>query len=102
MPPFTASAGSASHMPRETALMAAMAVAAATRGDRRSASNDEDLAFDLHRNVERQLRHADGATRVGANVPAEDFDDEVGEAVDHGRLLVESRRGIHHAEHAHP
>src|SRR6185503_15711989 len=58
--------------------------------------------FDLDRQIEWQLRHPDRAARVGAPVRPEQLEDQIGEAVDHERLLVESGCRVDHAEHARP
>ena len=63
---------------------------------------DRHLGFDLHRNIERQPRHADGGARVGARVGAEHLQDQVGEAVDHRREPVEPGAGVDHAEYPQP
>jgi len=39
---------------------------------------------------------------VGSGLGAEQVEDEVGEAVEDGRLAVEAGGGVHHAEHALP
>src|SRR5258706_567941 len=73
------------------------------RSERMTALGTElDFAFDFHRNIERQLGHADRASGVGADVRAEEFEQQIGEAVDDARLLIESGRRIHHSEHAGP
>jgi len=39
---------------------------------------------------------------VGPDLGAVEFEDQVREAVDHGRHAVEAGRGVDHAEHPHP
>src|SRR5574341_794650 len=56
---------------------------------------DDDL--DLDRDGARQLSHAYRRARMAAGV-AEDLDEQVGEAVDHERRLVEPWRAVHHPE----
>src|SRR6185369_10632515 len=56
----------------------------------------------FHWNVERKLRHPNRAPGVGPLVGTEDLDDEIGEAVDDGRLPIEAGRRIDHAEDADP
>ncbi len=63
---------------------------------------DLHLALDLHRNGERQFRHADRAASVGSDVWPVQFEDQLGKPMDDARLLVEPRRGIDHAEDSHP
>jgi hypothetical protein len=61
-----------------------------------------DLGFDLDRDAERQLGHADGTARMATPLGSEDLEDQIAEPVDHARLPVETRRRIHHAEDSRP
>src|SRR5580693_4286936 len=63
---------------------------------------DRYLGFDFHREAERELGHADGGAGVLAGVRAPEVEDEVGEAVDHGRGPGEPGGGVDHAEDAEP
>src|SRR5262245_46944953 len=61
-----------------------------------------DLGLDLHRDVEWQLGHADGTARMRACLRPPQLENQVGEAIDHRRLPVETGRRVDHAEHAMP
>jgi hypothetical protein len=61
-----------------------------------------DFAFDLDRDLEREFGNADRAPGVRANRGAEDFDDEIREAVDDRRLIGEAGRGVDHSEDSGP
>lgn len=61
-----------------------------------------DFCFDFYRQAEWQFRHPDGASSVRAYFISENADDEVAEPIDHGRLLIEPWRRVHHAEYASP
>src|SRR5882672_11636468 len=65
-------------------------------------SSHDDLALDLHRHSERQFGHAHGTARMGSGFRSPEFEDQVGKAIDHGRLPDKAGRGIDHAENAHP
>src|SRR5438094_9814451 len=60
---------------------------------------EDDL--DLDGNVDGQPGHADGRAGVLADRLAEHFHHQVGEAVDHLRLLAEAVGRVDHAEHLH-
>ncbi len=59
---------------------------------------DLDLRLDLHRHSEGELRHSHGGAGMQADLRSEDVEDELGEAVDHGRGLEEARRDVDHAQ----
>src|SRR6266853_414375 len=65
-------------------------------------SDQFDFALNLNRDVERQFRHANSTSTVGTHFGAKHLENEIREAVDDARLLVEAGRGIHHPEHARP
>jgi len=63
---------------------------------------DLDLGLDLHRRAEGQLAEADRGAGVRPPLRPVELEDELGEAVDHGRELGEAGRRVHHAEDAAP
>ncbi len=63
---------------------------------------DRDLGLDLDRRVERQAGETDCGTRMVAPFLAEQVDDEIREAVDHGRVIAERAAAIDHAEDPQP
>src|SRR6185369_16690615 len=67
-----------------------------------SLHQDFYLAFDLHGYVERQFCHADRAARVSADLGSVEFEYEIGESVDHARLLVEAGSAIDHSKDSAP
>jgi len=62
----------------------------------------QDFALDLDRDAEGELAHADRRAGMRPALGAEDLDDQIGAAVDHRGHPIESGRGVHHSEHAHP
>jgi hypothetical protein len=63
---------------------------------------DRQLGFDLNRYVERQPRHAHRGARMGADIGAEHFQDQIAEPVDDRWKPVEPGPGVDHAEHPQP
>jgi hypothetical protein len=63
---------------------------------------DGNLDLDLDGKVEGRPGHADGASGMTTAFRAEEREDELGEAVDDERMLVEAFGGVHHAECAEP
>src|SRR5437660_8103372 len=63
---------------------------------------DLDFRFDLDRNVEWELGHADRGSAMFAGVGSVKLQNQIRAAVDDRGLLRESRRGSDHAEHAQP
>src|SRR5437016_5307053 len=63
----------------------------------RAISGELHDGFDLDRDVVGQAAHADGGAGMLA-LGLEHFDQQVGAAVDHLRVLLEVRHAVHHAE----
>jgi hypothetical protein len=61
-----------------------------------------NFAFDLNRNIERQLGEADSTTTVRSDDWTEHFEDKIGKAVDNAGSLIETWSRVDHAEHSRP
>src|SRR5690349_14201367 len=80
-----------------TRLAAASSV---RRSGRIIALLDLEHGFDFDRDVVGQTRNAERSARMAAGF-AEDFDEQIGAAVDHGRVLAEIGSRLHEAKHLH-
>src|SRR5258706_1204411 len=96
----TTSGISAASPTRRPATTNSCCAAARPRPERSAAQLD--FAFDLDRDIERQLGETDRAARMRTALRAEDLDDEFGEAIDDERLTIAIRRGVDHPEDARP
>ena len=63
---------------------------------------DGDCGFDLDRHVKGQRGHANSGASVGASFGTVEREDKIGAAVNHGGLLGEVRRAVHHPVQAQP
>src|ERR1044071_5591742 len=68
----------------------------------RISSSDGSLGLDLDRDPERQLGQPDRGARVLPRFRPVQLEDQVGESVDHGRLVDEAGRRVDHPEDAQP
>ena len=63
---------------------------------------DFKFRFNLHWNIEWQLRHANSTARVCANLRSIELEDGIGEPIDNTRLFVEAWSGVDHTENTPP
>src|SRR4029450_10163987 len=65
-------------------------------------SAGDDLGLDLDREIKWKTRDADRGPRMAASLGTIQFQNQISEAIDHQRILVEPVPGIHHAEDPQP